>query len=533
MTEKIVRQPSTGPSQHNFSNVPEADIERSTFDRSHGWKGTIRETGHLVPFFWDEVLPGDTFTMDTTVFMRMATPLKPIMDNIKCDIHYFFVPNRLLWDQWEIFMGEVRGPSDPKPEDLVVPQATIDYATASYDGLADVLGLPIGQQGVGFVSDLPFRCYELCFYEWYRDQNVDMRDHPSYNWTAVLDRTAETLKRRNKRKDYFTSALPWPQKGDPVLIPIAGTAPIVALGDGIPTFDVATFTDEPMGLKQGGDASGVFYETASETNPFDAASWNQPKLEADLSGATATSINDLRTAFQIQKLLERDARGGTRYIELILSHFAVQSPDYRLQRPEFIGSGSAPINMNPIASTVALENNPQGQLAAYGTGLAKAGFTHSFTEHGIVMGMISMTADLTYQQGVDRLWKRQTRYDYYWPSLSHLGEQAITGEEIYFDTTGNEDVFGYQERYAEYRYKPSRVTGQFRSNYSASLDVWHLAQDFDTRPTLSTEFLREDPPIGRVIAVPAEPHWICDAWFNYKCTRPMPVYSVPGLIDHF
>lgn len=511
---------------HAFSQVPRADIPRSSFDRSHGYKTTF-DAGYLVPVFVDEALPGDTFNLRMTGFGRLATPIHPFMDNLFIDSFFFFVPNRLVWDNWEKFNGEQTDPEDST--DFVVPTMTSPGGGYAIGSLSDYFGIPTGVAGLEHAS-LWHRAYYLIWNEWFRDQNlqdslvVPTGDGPDTPGDFVLQR-------RGKRHDYFTSALPWPQKGPAVELPLGQFAQVevtpsqtLEMTAGGANNRQVRFNDDGT-IIYAGAAVGVATGVTEVHN-----------LQANLADATAATINQLRQAFQIQKLYERDARGGTRYIEIIKSHFGVTSPDARLQRPEYLGGGSSPINVNPIAQTSSTDaESPQGNLAAMGTlSMDRHGFTKSFTEHGIIIGLVSVRADLNYQQGLNRMFSRQTRWDYYWPALSHIGEQAILNKEIYAQgTSADEDVFGYQERYAEYRYKPSVITGLFRSQAAQSLDTWHLAQDFETLPTLGPTFIQDDPPIDRVIAVSGEPHILFDSYFRLRCARPMPTYSVPGLIDHF
>lgn len=539
MAEKYFSQPSVLDAQAHFSQIPGAEIERSRFDRSHGVKTTL-DAAYLVPIYWDEVIPGDTFDMHSTLVARMATPLKPIMDNVYIDVHYFFVPNRLIWTHWEHLMGR-RDDATVNDPGYTVPQCKWSF-TAGTNAISQYLGLPknnVTGLPAPNVSALPFRAYYAIYDDWYRDENfVPLTRNVTWHDDETLDDfSTRVCLTRLKRKDYFTSALPWPQKGSPVYIPLGTTAPVKTNQQPVRVASVNLPTDfRNMIINNNAAFQGLGYTGAIGTSGTNVVFGDQSGLYADLTAATAMTINDLRTAFQVQKLLERDARGGTRYIEIILSHFGVRGEDFRLQRCEYLGGGTTMVNINPIAQTyqVPTSTTPMGNLSAFGQAVHKCGFSKSFVEHGIVMGICSIRSDLTYQNGIERYWGKKTRYDFYWPALAHLGEQPIKNAEIFADGSANDTgTWGYQERYAEYRYKPSQVTGKMASTIATPLDMWHLAQNWTALPPLNAGFLAENPPFSRIMAVTSEPHFLMDGWFSLQCTRPMPVYSVPGLIDHF
>jgi hypothetical protein len=520
-------------SNHSFAMVPKADIPRSSFNTQYAHKTTF-DAGFLVPIYCDEVLPGDTHRVKMTAFARLATPLFPVMDNLHLDTFFFFVPNRLVWDNWAKFMGEQANPGDSIS--YVVPTITSPAGGYAVGSIFDYLGLPTAGQITGSNTvthnALPLRGFNLIYNEWFRDENLQ---------NSVTVRTGDsgdvpadyTLLRRGKRKDYFTGALPWPQKGASVSLPLGTSAPIKATSSNTNPILLST-PDGNRNMSQYG--SPALVRLTTDVQP------TSNTLYADLSQATAATINQLRQSFQIQKLLERDARGGTRYTELLRAHFGVTPQDYRLQRPEYIGGGSTYVNINPIAQTSATSvtgsATPQGNLAAMGTALAQGhGFTYAAQEHGYIIGLVSVRADLTYQQGLPKMWSRSTRYDFYFPVFATLGEQAVLNKEIYVQgTAADNDVFGYQERWAEYRYKPSQITSLMKSTSAGTIDAWHYAQRFTSLPTLNSTFIQETPPVARTTAVGAAANgqqFLMDAFFDCKMARPMPMYSVPGLIDHF
>lgn len=530
---------------HAFSMIPSINIPRSTFNRSSGYKTTF-DSGYLIPFFCDEALPGDTFSLDVSLLARMSTPIVPVMDNLKMDYFFFSVPYRLVWDNWQRFNGEQTNPGDST--DYLIPQLKTGDAGFATHSIADYFGIPTRVPNLS-VSALPFRAYNLIYNEWFRDENL-IDSVPVPMGDADDDISNFPLLRRGKRHDYFTSCLPWPQKGPGVTLGIQSSLTT------IPNMPMTFNFEETTGSRVVEDASlvaknqGFIVSNDSEVSAANTT-WNLKTSEhtfdaINFEGTDAVTINSLRQAFQLQRMLERDARGGSRYTEIIRSHFGVTSPDARLQRPEYLGGGSVDISVNPVIQNSSSDDiSPQGNLAAYSlSGARKHGFNSSFTEHCFVIGLCCVRADLTYQQGIPRMFSRQTRWDYYWPTLAHLGEQAVLNKEIYAQGTDvDDDVFGYQERFAEYRYSPSKITGKMRSTDPQSLDIWHLSQKFDSLPKLNQEFIEEHPPLNRIMAVQGgnsgepsdtgEPQFILDCFFSLRAARPMPVYSTPGLIDHF
>lgn len=571
-------------SDSHFAQAPQVDIQRSTFDRSSGHKTTFN-AGKLVPIYVDEVLPGDTFQMTTSAIIRGSTPIFPVMDNANLDIYYFFVPNRLVWDHWKEFNGENTTSKWEQTVEYSIPQMAPPLKTDKIapgwekGTLADYMGIPT-QVGPGAsqtnpeytVNHLPFRAYCLIWNEWFRDQNlqdpvlIDTGDSQTNGRHLIPEGNSITFENQaalqganllpvNKYFDYFTGALPEPQKGPDVLLPLGSRAPVITsrvnnkiISDAAVIFSAPqpgeTGSNHSLFIQKGtGGAStnqGRLVAGNQDASGGDITQIIPQNLVADLEHATAATINELRLAFQIQKLYERDARGGTRYIEIIKSHFGVTSPDARLQRPEYLGGERIPINIDQVIQTsgTAEGTTPQGNTGAYSlTGNQGSYFKHSFVEHGYVLGLACVRTEHTYQQGLEKIWNRRNRFDFYWPALANIGEQAILNKEIYLQASKatNEKAFGYQEAWAEYRYKPSRVSSAFRSNVTGSLDAWHYADYYDELPKLSAEWVQETyKNVDRTLAVQStlEDQYIADFWFKCTCTRPMPIYSIPGLIDH-
>lgn len=562
---------SRNAESHFAVNPTRIDMSRSRFDRSSSYKTTFN-VGQIIPFYVDEVLPGDTFSIDTSKVVRMQTLLTPVMDDIFLDTYYFFVPNRLTWSHWKQFMGENTESAWIPSVEYEVPQLTAPEGGWNIGTIADYMGIPTGVSGLS-VNALPFRAYALIMNEWFRDENLsdplnipvtDATVQGVNTGTFVTDVAKGGLPyTAAKYHDYFTSALPAPQKGPDVMIPIAEAAnayvyPAPSLNPDLTenfnplqwvnsSGNILTKSDmnwSSLGFHRDGNNNLTNNTRVRGTNDSLSSLNETPIIPGNLIAkfdgvSQAATINQLRLAFQIQKLYERDARGGTRYIEILKSHFGVTSPDARLQRPEYLGGNRIPININQVvqSSSTDASGTPQGNTAAYSlTSDNHSDFTKSFVEHGFLIGVMVARYRHTYQQGLERFWSRKDRFDYYFPVFANIGEQAIKNKEIYAQGTEKDDeVFGYQEAWADYRYRPNRVTGEMRSAAPQSLDVWHLGDDYESLPSLSDSWIREDSKtVNRVLAVSdnVSAQLFCDIYVRNLCTRPMPLYSIPGLIDH-
>ena len=546
----------------HFSQVPKIDIKRSVFDRSTQHKTTFN-AGLLIPIFCDEILPGDTFSGHISSVVRMTTPIHPTMDNLYADLYWYSVPVRILWKHWKDFNGENNDTFWTQETEYEVPQIESPDNGWAKGTIADYLGVPtkVEFKDNHSISHLPFRAVVKCWNDWFRDQNLqtpsflDLGDSTTYGTNGndyVTDAICGGMPLPvAKFHDYFTSALPEPQKGPDVLLPLGTSAPVSITATNAPmTFKSRGAQNGDSFYIQGYGASGtatsdVQLRNANATNPTTiwpdgtGAQYNGGLTgTVNLAAATAATVSQLRQAFAVQRLYERDARGGTRYTEILKSHFGVSSPDGRLQRSEYLGGARIPINITQVVQTSSTDSvSPQGNTAAYSlTGDISASFTKSFTEHSILLCFVCVRNENTYQQGLEKMWSRKRRFDYYWPALANISEQPVFNKEIYAQGTSEDDeVFGYQEAWAEYRYKPSRVSGAFRSNYALTLDSWHYADFYDSLPVLGDDFIRGSKTnVDRTLAVQSslEDQFIGDFYFNIKSVRPMPVFSVPGLIDH-
>lgn len=540
-----------------FSENPtNIDIPRSRFDRSHDYKTTFN-TGDLIPIYVDEVLPGDTLTMDMASVIRMATPITPVMDNAFVDFYFFAVPNRLVWEHWREFMGENRLTHWEQPTEYEIPQIKAPTGGWTKGTIADYMGIPTKIDNIS-ISALPFRAYGLIWNEWFRDENVcdpvmintdETTQTGSNGSTQTTDVQLGGMPAKvAKYHDYFTSALPAPQKHSPVIVPLGGNAPVIPV-EGVTNWRQGMPDTKLVQTATGGGITGNAYGSflgenkdilgsAGTAGIVISGSHMFNNLMADLSSAQSLSINQLRQAFAVQRMYEKDARGGTRYVEMIKAHFGVTSPDSRQQRPEYLGGARHRIQMDQVLQTSSTDaTTPQGNTAAYSLTVNTGNmFTKSFTEHEIIIGLMCVRTEHTYQQGINKMFSRKKRTDFYFPSLANIGEQAILNKELYAQgTTADEEAFGYQEAWAEMRYMPSLVTGAMRSNYDQSLDIWHYADYFEKQPILSQEWISETREnVNRTIAVQdkLEDQFIADIHFKMEMARPMPLYSIPGLLDH-
>lgn len=535
-------------SQHSFARVPTANTPRSKFDRSFAAKDTVK-FDLLTPIFIDEILPGDTINLNVKTFMRLAPQIRPIMDNMMVDFYFFFCPNRLVFNDWQKLMGEQENPGDSI--DYLTPVLATDNTTNFQVGsIYDKFGLPTDVSGWGSsikINALPFRMYNLIWNQWFRDQNL--QSSLTVNKGVGPDLINFTLQKGNKKHDYFTSALPFQQKGLPGAVPIQGTAPVYGNGRQVrmsPTSGITAARDISLnGVGSSVGAGGLQY-SGSPTATTQLAYFPQstepaspgPILQAEFATSDVRMlISEFRQTMQVQSFFEQDARGGTRYTEILKSHFNVISPDARLQRSEFLSATTVNITQHPIAQTSESNDTPQGNLAAFSTLSSmgnQIGFNKSFLEHGFVIGLMKPRADVTYQQGLNRMWNRRTRFDYFWPKFQELSEQPVFSSEIFLGPSGG-DLFAWQERYAEMRYRPSEIRGQFRSTYALSLDVWHQAEEFGSAPSLNSTFIASNTPIARALTVPdpTYPDLLCDFWFDYKHIRPMVTYPVPISLGRF
>lgn len=523
-------------------------VQRNNIPRSRFVGTKTRKTafgaGILCPFLIDEVLPGDHLTYDVTAFVRMATALWPILDNQVIETFFFYTPSRILWANWKRFMGEQpTGPSDSIA--FTVPIITLAAANVTVNSIYDHMGMP-AQITAGQTIDvnaLPFRAYNMIYNEWFRDQNIQTAA-PINNADGPDNAVDYAMRRRGKSHDYFTSALPWPQKFTAPSVPVAGNAPIIGIG-----YDTgAGVTAGPYNAWETDKTAATSYANYQWTSQLNGllvnmyapggGGQNKPLIYADLSQATGVAINTLRQAFMIQTLLERDARGGTRYTEQIFQQFGVRNPDYRLQRPEYIGGGRTPLVITPVAQT-ATGGGGLGSLGGVGTSAATGHHaSYAATEYGYVIGIINVRSEISYQQGLHKLWTRSTRYDFYVPALAQLGEQAVLRQEIYCTGVNADDatVFGYQERWHEYRVMYSDVTGIMRSSYAGTLDAWHLAQNFSSAPVLDSTFILDSPPMTRVLAAggaSANQEYLADILIRRTAVRPVPTFSTPATLGRF